>query len=115
MTDACCAPDARRADLSSTAARDPRSATSATSATSGTPPASLVDLPGGRFAMGDESPWAYPGDGEGPVHDVHLAPYAIDAFAVTNARFAAFVDATGHVTDAERFGWSFVFGGLLPD
>ena len=29
--------------------------------------------------------------------------------------FAAFVDATGHVTEAERFGWSFVFAGFLPD
>ena len=33
----------------------------------------------------------------------------------SNARFAAFVDATGHVTEAERFGWSFVFAGFLPD
>jgi formylglycine-generating enzyme required for sulfatase activity len=33
---------------------------------------------------------------------------------VTNAEFAAFVAATGHVTDAERFGWSFVFYLLLP-
>jgi len=29
--------------------------------------------------------------------------------------FAGFVDATGWETDAERFGWSFVFGGLLPE
>ena len=29
--------------------------------------------------------------------------------------FAAFVDATGHRTDAEHFGWSFVFAGFLPD
>src|SRR5262249_25413353 len=39
----------------------------------------------------------------------------IDVHAVSNARFAAFVAATGHATDAERYGWSFVFGGLLPD
>ena len=38
--------------------------------------------------------------------------FAIDRFAVTNDAFAAFVDATGHVSDAERYGWSFVFGGL---
>ena len=65
--------------------------------------------------MGDESVWAYPGDGEGPVHDVTLDAFRIDRYAVTNDAFAAFVDATGWVTDAERFGWSFVFGGLLPD
>ena len=30
-------------------------------------------------------------------------------------RLRAFVAATGWRTDAERFGWSFVFAGLLPD
>ena len=44
-----------------------------------------------------------------------LSPFAIDTTAVTNAEFATFVDATGHVTDAERYEWSFVFAGLLPD
>jgi formylglycine-generating enzyme required for sulfatase activity len=65
--------------------------------------------------MGDESDWSYPGDGEGPVHDVELAAFQIDRFALSNRRFTEFVDATGWQTDAERFGWSFVFGGLLPD
>jgi formylglycine-generating enzyme required for sulfatase activity len=65
--------------------------------------------------MGDESMWAYPGDGEGPVHDVELDAFSIDAYAVTNDEFARFVTATDHVTDAERYGWSFVFAGLLPD
>jgi formylglycine-generating enzyme len=75
----------------------------------------MLELPGGTFAMGDDSPWSYPDDGEGPVRDVTVAPFAIGAHAVSNADFAGFVDATGHVTDAERFGWSFVFAGLLPD
>ena len=44
-----------------------------------------------------------------------MAPYRIAACAVTNAEFAEFVAATGHRTDAERYGWSFVFGGFLPD
>jgi formylglycine-generating enzyme required for sulfatase activity len=65
--------------------------------------------------MGTDGPWAYEGDGEGPVHDIDLSPFAIDTTAVTNVEFATFVDATGHVTDAERFEWSFVFAGLLPD
>jgi formylglycine-generating enzyme len=65
--------------------------------------------------MGDESVWAYPDDGEGPVHEVAVAPLRVDAYAVTNARFADFVDVTGHRTDAERYQWSFVFGGFLPD
>jgi formylglycine-generating enzyme required for sulfatase activity len=77
--------------------------------------AGLVALPGGAFLMGSEDPRGYPGDGEGPVHPVTLGAFRIATTAVTNAEFAAFVDATGHVSDAERWGWSFVFGGLLPD
>jgi formylglycine-generating enzyme required for sulfatase activity len=34
---------------------------------------------------------------------------------VSNEAFAVFVEETGYVTEAERWGWSFVFGGLLPD
>ena len=75
----------------------------------------MVDLPGGEFTMGDDSAWSYPADGEGPVRSVTVARFSIGACAVSNVEFAAFVDATGHVTDAERFGWSFVFAGLLPD
>ena len=30
-------------------------------------------------------------------------------YECTNAEFAAFVEATGFVTESERFGWSFVF------
>ena len=36
------------------------------------------------------------------------------SFGGTKQYRAEFVDATGHVTEAERFGWSFVFAGLLP-
>jgi formylglycine-generating enzyme len=75
----------------------------------------MVQIPGGEFRMGSEDAFAYPEDGEGPAREVELSPFWIDARAVTNARFGAFVDETAYVTEAERFGWSFVFGGLLPD
>jgi len=75
----------------------------------------MVLLGGATFRMGSDDAYAYPDDGEGPPHDVELDAFWIDACAVSNADFAAFVDATGHVTDAQRFGWSFVFAGLLPD
>ena len=65
--------------------------------------------------MGSDEGLGYPGDGEGPARMVTVAAFAIDRFAVSNAQFAAFVDDTGHVSEAERFGWSFVFAGLLPD
>jgi sulfatase modifying factor 1 len=75
----------------------------------------MVRLEGGVFLMGSEDALAYPGEGEGPVREVQLDPFWIDSRAVSNADFARFTDATGYVTDAEAVGWSFVFGGLLPD
>jgi sulfatase modifying factor 1 len=67
-----------------------------------------VDLPGGTFVMGTGGMYGYADDGEGPAHEVDLAPFSIGRDAVTNAEFAAFVEATGHRTEAEAFGWSFV-------
>jgi formylglycine-generating enzyme required for sulfatase activity len=64
--------------------------------------------------MGTHDRAGFPADGEGPERRVRVDPIRIGATAVTNDQFAAFVDATGHVTDAERFGWSLVFAGLLP-
>src|SRR5688572_28179059 len=75
--------------------------------------AEMVLLPGGEFLMGSVDPDSYPADGEGPVRRVRLNPFWIDQTAVSNRQFAAFVEATGHRTEAERFGWSFVFAGLL--
>jgi formylglycine-generating enzyme len=69
----------------------------------------MVRVEGGAFRMGGADPDAFADDGEGPVRTVRLSPYLIDATAVTNRRFAAFVKDTAYVTEAERFGWSFVF------
>src|SRR5207248_2108927 len=73
------------------------------------PTSGLVLLAGGEFLMGTAEPGHYPADGEGPVRRVHLDPFWIDPLAVSNAQFAAFVAASGYQTDAERYGWSFVF------
>lgn len=70
---------------------------------------------GGRFRMGTSGPVAYEADGETTVHEVALGAFQIDRYAVTNDRFSQFIEQTGYRTDAERYGWSFVFGGLLPD
>jgi formylglycine-generating enzyme len=75
----------------------------------------MQPLEGGTFLMGTEDPEGFPADREGPVREVTVRPFSIDLCAVSNQRFAEFADATGYVTDAERYGWSFVFGGLLPD
>lgn len=72
-----------------------------------------IALPGGEFRMGDAFDEGYPEDAEGPVRTVTVEPFRIDATAVTNARFGHFVDDTGYVTEAERYGSSFVFHLLL--
>lgn len=74
----------------------------------------MVALPGGKFLMGDDRGIGPDGDGEGPVREVYIAPFKIDTTTVTNAEFGRFVEATGYKTEAERFGWSFVFQDLLP-
>ena len=68
----------------------------------------MVLIPAGEFLMGSAGPEAWVADGEGPVHEVSLPAYWIDECAVTNEQFAQFADATGYVTEGERFGWSFV-------
>lgn len=63
----------------------------------------------GRFQMGSERVEAFPMDGEGPVRQVILTEFYISKCAVTNMQFAEFTRSTGYRTEAERFGWSFVF------
>jgi sulfatase modifying factor 1 len=82
-------------------------------AASGIAAANLVRLEGGVSALGSEDRWAYPE--EGPVKEVEVSPFSIGTYVVSNADFSRFVEETDYVTDAERFGWSFVFAGLLPD
>ena len=66
-------------------------------------------IPAGRYLLGDAFGEGYEFDGEGPQREVVLDGFDIDVTPVTNARFAEFVEATGHVTDAERYGSSAVF------
>lgn len=58
----------------------------------------MVTIPGGRFHMGSAEFYTE----EQPVHEREVASFRIDRYEVTNADFAAFVDATGYVTVAER-------------
>ena len=106
MPHSCCAPSAP--------ARDSTAVAEVTTTRPG-PTDNMVQLAGGEFQMGNAGAHAYPGDGEGPLRRVCLNSFWIDACAVSNADFAQFVEETAHMTEAEHFGWSFVFAGLLPD
>jgi formylglycine-generating enzyme len=74
----------------------------------------VAQLPGGTFLMGTDNPEGFPLDGEGPVRSVTLNPFSIDIYPVTNEAFGLFVKETGYRTEAERFGWSFVFWSHIP-
>jgi formylglycine-generating enzyme required for sulfatase activity len=63
-------------------------------------PKTMVWIPGGDFLMGSEHPLARPN--ERPAHRVHVHGFWMDRTHVTNAQFAAFVNATGYLTTAER-------------
>jgi sulfatase modifying factor 1 len=75
----------------------------------------MISLPGGQFHMGSESRDGFPADGEAPVRQITISPFRISSYAVTNAEFKLFVEATGYITEAERFGWSFVFHLLCSE
>ncbi|GIP36971.1 hypothetical protein J31TS4_02510 [Paenibacillus sp. J31TS4] len=82
----------------------------AASAIAGTEREGMVLIPAGEFLMGNNfRQYGFPKDGEEPVHKVKLDAFYLDTTAVTNAQFREFVQATKYKTEAERFGWSFVF------
>src|SRR3954451_11896847 len=103
----CCAPAATRAKDDAPHAHEPRGIAHARP--------ELIELEGGTFRMGNDDDRAIPGDREGPARDVEIKPFAIALHAVTIEQFAAFAQATGYRTTAERDGWSFVFAAFLPD
>ena len=66
----------------------------------------MVLIPGGTFKMGDKA-----GESdEQPVHAVTVSSFYLSKYEVTVADFKAFVDATGFKTEAEKQGWSNVWG-----
>jgi formylglycine-generating enzyme len=64
------------------------------------PPPGMVYVPGGTTRIGSDDGFA----DEEPSFEVAVEPFLLDVHPVTVAEFAAFVEATGHVTQAEQFG-----------
>lgn len=54
-------------------------------------------------------------DGESPTKEVTVDPFRIDKYPVTNSDFREFVRAQKYKTEAETFGWSFVFQDFVSE
>ncbi|MBX2885459.1 MAG: formylglycine-generating enzyme family protein [Granulosicoccus sp.] len=68
----------------------------------------VIQIPGGKALSGTDQPMI-PLDEESPCKSKQLHSFQMMQCAVTNELFEAFVEDTGFITDAERYGWSFVF------
>jgi formylglycine-generating enzyme required for sulfatase activity len=78
----------------------------------GKPPAEgMVWIPAGIFLMGSDR--HYPE--EAPAHNVTVNGFWMDRHTVTNRAFKRFVDATGHVTLAERPANAADYPGAKPE
>ena len=66
----------------------------------------MVDIPAGSFEAGDAN-----GRPDETPRLVTLKSFRLMRFEVSNARFAAFVQATGYLTDPERRGFGYVWPG----
>lgn len=106
----CCVPSVSRAQRLAQSMRMSESRPVARAAST----AEMCRTAGGRFLMGTETEVGFPADGEGPVREVLLDPFYIDRYPVTVESFRDFARATDYVSEAERFGWSFVFHKQLP-
>ena len=74
----------------------------------------IVWLDGGRSHVGTSNP-EVPVDGETPRRQLTIRAFGISRFAVSVGDFARFIDETGWTTSAERYGWSYVFTGLMEN
>ncbi|KAK9869480.1 hypothetical protein WA026_003235 [Henosepilachna vigintioctopunctata] len=71
-------------------------------------------IQGSIFEMGTNDQ-VFPGDYEGPVHNVSVTTFYLDIYEVSNRKFLDFVTETGYITEAEKFGDSFLFEMSLPE
>jgi iron(II)-dependent oxidoreductase len=77
-----------------------------------------VDVPGGRWRLGSSAADGFVFDNEKWAHDIEIAPFRIAKSPVTNAEFAAFVEAGGYRSkefwSAEGWAWRGRAGAERP-
>lgn len=106
----CCVPSKARASI----LNDSRQASAGRTRINSGSTNSMVRLDGGHFLMGTDYPKGIAADGEVPIREVTVDSFYIDVYPVTNHQFEEFARATSYRTEAEQFGWSFVFQGHIP-
>ena len=67
----------------------------------------MAQVPEGEFTMGTNNP-VFVADREMPARKMSLEAFQLDVHEVSNNEFGLFVEKTGYVTEAEKFGNSFV-------
>ncbi|WP_109830999.1 formylglycine-generating enzyme family protein [Reichenbachiella versicolor] len=65
----------------------------------------MVYFEGGKITIGSDNGQPL----ESPMFEMEIAPFYLDINLVTVAQFRKFIQATGHKTDAEKYGDSGVF------
>ena len=102
MSDNCCSPQSNRKDIEINNAIEISNSNNFSQS-------DFEQLEGGWFLMGSEEKYVFPGDGEGPVRKIYVDKFSISKYSVTISEFYKFIKDTNYETDAEKFGWSFVF------
>lgn len=75
----------------------------------------MIHVPSGTYFIGTDKLIGAIIDREGPKINISLKEFYIDETVVTNIEFLEFCEKTNYVTEAEKFGWSFVFHYFLSE
>lgn len=75
----------------------------------------FVNIPAGKFLMGATTDEGHPIDKELPQVEVTIDEFEMSETTITNSQFKDFVEATNYVTDAEKYGGSYVFYMLVDE
>lgn len=74
----------------------------------------IIKVESGDYLIGNSEP-NLKSDNELELKLVHVNKFFIDQYEVSNAKFSEFIKATKYVTQAEKYGDSFVFVGILSE